>query len=136
MPIKQGLLPKKHIVIRDLKRGVVNITAHEDRKEKEFFLTLQNSMINEKHHKEINPNNPLETDIVNAYDVKLLRWVSFKISELEIYNPAHLGVAPNVGENNSVRGEEGEDSRRTGYRSSEASQETQTNDRGAESSSN
>ena len=84
MPIKQGLLPKKNIVIRDLKRGIVNITALEDRKEKEFSVTLQNAMINEKLQKETNPNNPLENDIVNAYDVKLLRWVSFKISELEI----------------------------------------------------
>lgn len=133
MPIKQGLLPKKNIVIRDLKRGIVNITALEDRKEKEFSVTLQNAMINEKLQKETNPNNPLENDIVNAYDVKLLRWVSFKISELEIYNPGHFGGQPNDGQANSIGEEETKDTRRVGYRSSETSQETQTDDRGAES---
>jgi len=136
MPIKQGLLPRKHIVIRDLKRGVVNVIAKEDNKEKEFFLTLQNSMINEKHHKETNPNHPLENDIVNAYDVKLLRWASFKISELELYNPAHLGGAPNGRENDSIREEEAADPRRSGYRApEEVAQEAQTYDRGTESSS-
>lgn len=83
MPIKEGRRPKKHIVIRDLKRGAVKMVL----KDRTLFATLSNSIIPDKFMAETNPNNPLETDIVNCWNTEQLRWDNFKISELEEYVP-------------------------------------------------
>ena len=97
--MKEGLRPKKHIVIRDLKRGVVNITLQDG---SEVHGVLLNAHIPEEHMKDMNPNHPLEQDIVHCWDVKLMRWNSFRISELETYTP--VGSAPR-GEVNEERTE-------------------------------
>ena len=128
MPIKRGLLPKKHIVIRDLKRGIVEIETDQS-----YNLTLQNALINEKHHKDLNPNHPLETDTVHAWDVKKLRWVEFKISELEFYRPPHMGATRDQTDQEGTTPTTG--ARGTRHRTSEGiqtSEETQTDDRGTE----
>lgn len=128
MPIKRGLLPKKHIVIRDLKRGVVEIETDQP-----YSLTLQNALINEKHHKDLNPNHPLETDVVHAWDVKKLRWVEFKISELEFYRPPQMGARREQNEQEGTTPTTGE--RGTRDRTSESvqgTQEEETDDRGTE----
>ena len=106
--MKEGQRPKKHIVIRDLKRGVLNAST----KDGEINGTLLNQWIPEQHMKENNPNHPLETDVVNCWDVKLHRWNRFKISELETYNA--IGSEPSA-EANETRTGETEDPRRTGY---------------------
>jgi hypothetical protein len=99
MPMKEGLRPKKHIVIRDLKRGVLTAST----KEGEINGTLLNQWIPEEHMKDHNPNHPLETDVVNCWDVKLHRWNRFKISELETYNA--IGSAPRAEANETGTGE-------------------------------
>lgn len=83
MPIKEGLRPKKHIVIRDLKRGAVKMEF----KDRTLFATLSNSIIPDKFMAETNPNNPLEVDVVNCWNTEQQRWDNFKISELEEYVP-------------------------------------------------
>ena len=76
--------PKKHIVVRDLKRGVLHVTQKDGT---EVHGVLLNAMIPDEHMKDHNPNHPLELDVVHCWDVKLHRWNSFKISELETYAP-------------------------------------------------
>jgi hypothetical protein len=112
MPMKEGLRPKKHIVIRDLKRGVLTAST----KEGEINGTLLNQWIPEEHMRDHNPNHPLETDVVNCWDVKLRRWNNFKISELETYNA--IGSEPRA-EANETGVRETEDPRRTGNRGTE-----------------
>ena len=104
MPMKQGLLPKKHIVIRDLKRGSVRLEF----KNRKWFGTLNNSIIPDKFMAETNPNHPLELDEVNCWNVEQLRWDKFLISELEEYAPQ----GSPLGE--QERREDAEDSGRTG----------------------
>jgi len=118
MVMKEGQRPKKHIVIRDLKRGVLNAST----KDGEINGTLLNQWIPEQHMKDNNPNHPLETDVVNCWDVKLHRWNRFKISELETYNA--IGSAPRAEANETGTGE-AEDPRRTGNQGTqETPQET------------
>ena len=81
--MKQGLRPKKHIVIRDLKRGVVKVTV----KDREIYGCLVNAMIPERFLKDLNPNHPLELDEVHCWNTEEQRWDSFRISELENYQP-------------------------------------------------
>ena len=108
MPMKEGRRPKKHIVIRDLKRGNVRLQF----KDRVWFGTLNNSIIPDKFMADTNPNNPLELDEVNCWNVEQLRWDNFKISELESYG-------------NQERTEDAEDSGRVGDQTpSEGSQET------------
>ena len=89
MPIKKGLLPKKHIVIRDLKRAAVELQF----KDRTFSGTLNNSLIPDKFMAETSPNNPLELDEVHCWNVDQQRWDSFKISELEAYSPEGVRVS-------------------------------------------
>ena len=109
MAIKQGLLPKKHIVIRDLKRGMVGIETDKE----QFQCTLSNAFIPEQFMAETNPNHPLEQDEVHAWDTEKRRWIKFNISELTKYQPA--GGEIRVEE----RREDAEDPRGTGHQSTE-----------------
>ena len=106
--MKEGLRPKKHIVIRDLKRAPVYVKTKDGR---EVTGVLLNEFIPEQHMKEMNPNHPLEQDIVHCWDVKLHRWNSFRISELDLYYPE--GSAPR-GEVNEERAETTTGERRVG----------------------
>ena len=115
MPMKQGLLPKKHIVIRDLKRGNVRLEF----KDRTWFGTLNNSIIPDKFMAETNPNHPLELNEVNCWNVEQLRWDKFNISDLEEYTPQ----GSQSGE--QERREDAEDTGRVGNHSpEETSQET------------
>ena len=83
MPIKPGRLPKKPMVIRDLKRGPVKVETKEGIK----WVCLVNAIIPDKHLAETNPNHPSELDQVHAWNIEDQRWDKFKISELETYDP-------------------------------------------------
>ena len=118
MPMKQGLRPKKHIVIRDLKRGPVKVTL----KDREIIGCLINAMIPERFLKELNPNHPLELDVVHCWNTEDQRWDSFSISELENYQP--IGSNPRV-EDDKERKEHGQNPQRFGdHPSKEGPQET------------
>jgi hypothetical protein len=115
MPIKEGLRPKKHVVIRDLKREIVKAVF----KDRTLYGTLANTIIPDRFMAETNPNNPLELDVVNCWNTEQLRWDTFKISELEEYLPN----GSQSGE--QERREDGEDSGRVGDNpTEETSQET------------
>ena len=114
--MKEGLRPKKHIVIRDLKRGPVKVKLKDGR---EVNGILQNAVIPEEHMKDMNPNHPLEQDIVHCWDMELIRWNSFRISELETYTP--VGSAPR-GEVNEERTETTTGEGGVGNHSTETSQ--------------
>ena len=109
MAIKQGLLPKKNIVIRDLKRGMVIVETEKE----QFKCTLLNQFIPEQFQADTNPNHPLELNEVNAWDTEKRRWVKFKISELTKYQPE--GGEGRVEE----RREDAEDPRGTGHQGTE-----------------
>ena len=87
MPMKQGRLPPWHIVIRDLKRGAPKVIYEDRGGEITRKVTLLNSMIPEQHQAELNPNNPLETDRISAWDIERQQWATFNISSLELYEP-------------------------------------------------
>ena len=136
MPMKQARLPKWSIVIRDLKRSGVKVVYKDVAGENEAYVTLCNAIIPDKHMAETNPNNPTKLDDIKAWDMERMRWVQFKISTLEEYEP----IAGQRQKEDTYSGnEEAEgtrvDTERTGYRSPEAiqsAQETQTDDRGTE----
>lgn len=88
MPIKQGLLPKWNVVIRDLKRGSLRVVYKDQGKEITRYVTLANSIIPDKYMAESNPNNPTEMDRITAWDTERLQWITFNISSLEDYNTA------------------------------------------------
>ena len=134
--MKQGQLPKWNVVIRDLKRGAPEVVYKERGEEIRRNVTLANSIIPDKFMAETNPNNPTEPDTIKAWDTERLQWITFKISELEVYKPF-----PGYGwEEDTLSGDEKATETRsskkgTGNRSTsheEGSQETQTNDGGAE----
>ena len=83
MPMKQGRLPKKPMVIRDLKRGAVKIETKEGIR----WMCLVNAIIPDRFMAETNPNHPAELDEVHAWNIEDQRWDTFKISELETYEP-------------------------------------------------
>ena len=117
--MKEGLRPKKHIVIRDLKRGPVYVKLQDGR---EVTGVLLNQFIPEQHMKEMNPNHPLEPDIIHCWDIKLHRWNTFRLSQLDQYYPE--GSAPR-GEVNEERTETTTSERGTGDQGSqEAPKET------------
>jgi hypothetical protein len=115
--MKQGLRPKKHIVIRDLKRNVVQMTL----KDRVIPGCLINSMIPERFLKEMNPNNPLELDEVHCWNTETQRWDSFLISELENYQT--IGGEPRV-KIDEERRTDGPDPRGTGNQDPEEKEET------------
>ena len=85
MSIKQAHLPKKPIVIRDLRRGELLM---EFKKAPSILGTLSNIIIPDNFMAETNPNNPLEHDEVHCWNIKKARWDQFKISELTYYHPS------------------------------------------------
>ena len=99
--------PPRHIVLRDLKRGVVHLTHEVNREEIEISCTLLNQHIPENHQKDMNPNHPLETEIVNVWDVKRHRWNQFNVSDIVKYNEP-------FGEMSERLKEDAEDTRRVG----------------------
>ena len=107
MSIKQAHLPKKHIVIRDLKRGEVLM---EFKKDPTLSATLSNMIIPDKFMAESNPNNPLELDEVHCWNIKRVRWDKFKISELTYYHPSQGGIRGESKGKGDVQDSEG-----TGY---------------------
>ena len=79
--MKGRQLPKWEMVIRDLRRGPVSITTPEG----DYRVTLQNQYVPDEHQLDTAPNNPLEQDVIKAWAIDQMRWLSFKISELESY---------------------------------------------------
>ena len=136
MPMKQGQLPKWNVVIRDLKRGSPEVVYKEEGKEIRRFVTLANSMIPDKHMAETNPNNPTQPDDIKAWDTERLQWATFKISELEEYKPfPGYGWEEDTISGNEKATETRSSKKRPRNRSTEgvqASEETQTDDRGTE----
>ena len=137
MPMKQKHLPKWSIVIRDLKRSPVKVAYKDLAGEIVSYLTLNNSIIPDAHMAESNPNNPTKLDDIKAWDVERLKWIQFKISTLEEYEPS-VGLVRQKEDTHSGN-EEAEgtrvDTERTGHRSPEAiqgTQETKTDERGTE----
>ncbi len=114
MPMKQGRRPKKHIVIRDLKRAPLEIVL----KDRTFYGCLINGIIADRLMAETNPNyDPSELDEIHCFNIDQQRWDKFKISELEKYDPMGL-------EDDQERKTNAEDSERTRDNPTEASQET------------
>ena len=116
MSIKQAGLPKKHIVIRDLKRGEVLM---EFKKDPTLSATLSNMLIPDNLMAETNPNNPLELEEVHCFNMERRRWDKFKISELTYYHPSQGEVR-----GKSKGRKDAEDPKGTGHHSPEAPQET------------
>ena len=116
MSIKQAHLPKKHIVIRDLKRGEVLM---EFKKDPTLSATLSNMIIPDKFMAESNPNNPLELDEVHCWNIKRVRWDKFKISELTYYHPSQGEVRGQSKGKGDVQDPEG-----VGNQTTEGPQET------------
>ena len=120
----------RHIVLRDMKRGLVELKHGVDGEEAK--VTLLNQFIPDHMMKETNPNHPLEADIVHAFDVSRHRWYEFKASEIVDYRPP---FGDNSGQTNQERattttGERG--TRDHGTESVQATQEAKADDRGAE----
>ena len=115
--MKQGRLPKKPMVIRDLKRGPVKVETKEGIR----WMCLVNAMIPDRFMAETNPNDPLELNEIHAWNIDDQKWDKFKISELEKYEPQV--VYPGK-EDEQERREDDEDSGRVGNQTPEASQET------------
>jgi len=135
MPLKRGRSPTKPIVIRDLHRGLVTLEYLDEMtgKIETMKATLIEAGIPDQHMAESDPNSPLEPDLVHVWDIERFRWNQFRISQLESYEPQF-----GAGEESRAY-EEGNRSRPnpegTGHRISQgvqASEETQTHDRGTE----
>ena len=105
--------PPRHIVLRDLKRGIVHLTHEVNREEIEISCTLLNQHIHENHQKDMSPNHPLEAEIVNAWDVKRHRWNQFNVSDIVKYNEP-------FGEMSERLKEDAEDTGRVGDQTPEA----------------
>ena len=130
------MIPPRNIVLRDFKRGSVKV-VHKDRgSEITRFVTLSNAMIPDKHMAETNPNHPLEKDLINAWDTERLQWVRFNLSDVTEYKPF-----PGYGwQEDTVSGNEKATETRSSKKGSrdrstqgvQTSEETQTDDRGAE----
>ena len=135
MPLKKGRTPTWTNVIRDLNRDPVRLKYYDPltKKVEEMRCTLIEAMIPDKHMKDTDPNNPLEQDLITVWDIDRYRWNQFRISQLEEYTPPWGAgeQARAVEEGRETRSSE----RGIGDQTPETPQETQTHDRGAESSS-
>jgi len=109
--------PPRHLVLRDLKRGVLDLVHEADGQEIELSVTLLNQYIPEVHQKDMNPNHPLESDLVNAWDVKRVRWNQFNVSDIIRYNEPFGDKSEELKENAGNTG-------RTGNQTPQTSQET------------
>ena len=135
MSMKQGRLPKWAMVIRDLKRGPVQIAFKEHNEDITTYVTLSNQLIPDKHMAESNPNNPTELDKIKAWDTERQKWITFNISELNEYETAAPMWQKEDQDGNEERETVRDGQERTGNRTTERVQreeETQTNDRGTE----
>ena len=132
--------PHKPHVIRDMKRGEV-VVEYKDRNEKvSRRFTLNNPQIPDKDMIEFNLDNPVDQTTLYCYNIDEAKWIHLDLTNLEAYHPPGR-----IGEQeierrkiNSISEEKIADARRAGDRdqSRETSEETQTDDRGTESSSN
>ena len=137
--MKQKHLPKWTIVVRDLKRGPVKVVYKDMAGEIVSYLTLNNSIIPDAHMAESNPNNPTKLDDIKAWDVERLKWIQFKISTLEEYEPsASSWQKEDTHSGNKEAAESRAYQKGTRNRTSEGAQgpqETKTDDRGTEGQS-
>ena len=133
--------PTKHHVIRDMKRGIV-VVEYKDQNKNEVShkFTLNNPSIPDDNMIEFNLDNPLDQSTLYCYNMNEQRWMHLDLSNLEAYHPPGRAGEQEIErrEINSISEEKITDARRTGDRdqSRETSEETQTDDRGTESSSN
>ena len=130
--------PHKPHVIRDMKRGTV-VVDYEDRNKNKVThkFTLNNPQIPDKDMIEFNLDNPVDQTTLYCYNIDEGKWVHLDLTNLDAYYPPCR-----IGEQeierrkiNSIAEEPTEDSGRVGNQTRETSEETQTDDRGTESSS-
>ena len=132
--------PHKPHVIRDMKRGEV-VVEYKDRDKKKVShkFTLNNPQIPDKHMIEFNLDNPVDQTTLYCYNINEGKWVHLDLTNLEAYHPPGR-----IGEQeierrkiNTISEEAHANARRAWDRdkSEQTSEETQTDDRGAESSS-
>jgi hypothetical protein len=132
--------PHKPHVIRDMKRGAV-VVEYKDRDKKKVShkFTLNNPIIPDKHMIEFNLDNPVDQTSLYCYNMNEGKWMHLDLSNLDAYNPPGR-----IGEQeierrriNTIAETSTEDARRTRDRveAVQTSEETQTDDRGTESSS-
>ena len=132
--------PHKPHVIRDMKRGEV-VVDYKDRNKKKVThkFTLNNPQIPDKDMIEFNLDNPVDQNTLYCYNIDEGKWVHLDLTNLDAYHPPGR-----IGEQeierrkiNSISEEKIADARRAGDRDEgrETSEETQTDDRGTESSS-
>tara|TARA_B110000967_G_scaffold172077_1_gene182922 strand:- start:289 stop:570 length:282 start_codon:yes stop_codon:yes gene_type:complete len=87
MPMKQGLMPTKSVVMKHLYTGIVNLSfTKKDGSLREMNATLVTSEIPEIHQKQSLPNDPREQDNILVWDTDSQGWRTFKMSMLESYN--------------------------------------------------
>ena len=130
--------PHKPHVIRDMKRGEVVVEYKDRNKEKvSHRFTLNNPQIPDKHMIEFNLDNPVDQTTLYCYNIDEGKWIHLDLTNLEAYHPPGR-----IGEQeierrkiNTIAEEPTEDSGRVGDQTPETSEETQTDDRGTESSS-
>ena len=132
--------PHKPHVIRDMKRGEV-VVEYKDRDKKKVShkFTLNNPQIPDKHMIEFNLDNPVDQTTLYCYNMNEGKWVHLDLTNLDAYHPPGR-----IGEQeierrkiNTISEEAHANARRAWDRdkSEQTSEETQTDDRGAESSS-
>ena len=132
--------PHKPHVIRDMKRGTV-VVEYKDRNKNKVThkFTLNNPQIPDKDMIEFNLDNPVDQTTLYCYNIDEGKWVHLDLTNLDAYHPPGR-----IGEQeierrkiNSISEEKIADARRDGDRDEgrETSEETQTDDRGTESSS-
>ena len=86
MPMKEGLRPKREVVMKHLYTGVVSLSfTKKDGTLREMNATLVTSEIPEVHQKKELPNDPREQDNVLVWDVDQIGWRTFKMSMIESY---------------------------------------------------
>ena len=132
--------PHKPHVIRDMKRGEV-VVEYKDRDKKKVThrFTLNNPQIPDKHMIEFNLDNPVDQTTLYCYNIDEGKWIHLDLTNLDAYHPPGRIGEQEIDRRkiNSISEEKIADERRTRDRVEgvQASKETQTDDRGTESSS-
>ena len=131
--------PHKPYVIRDMKRGKVVVEYKSGKEIVSHEFTLNNPSIPDKNMIEFNLDNPVDQTTLYCYNMTEGKWVHLDLTNLEAYHPPGR-----IGEQeierrtiNTISEEAHANARRAWDRdkSEQTSEETQTDDRGAESSS-